>query len=223
MYPTQAGVSDIGIIGRTKHGWRRGDAARPSAINVRGRMEMSAMQSEHNSPSGGWTVPTLAAPDEPFVADERAMIEGFLERYRVSLLSTCAGLTAQQLVLQAVPPSNLTLLGLIRHVTDVERTWFRRRFLGKSLEPLYSRPERPGAAFEEVDPRQAPAAIDTLLREWVSCRDELRGASLDDTFQSERWGEMSLRWIYLHMIGEYAQHNGHADLLRERIDGKTGL
>jgi len=114
------------------------------------------------------------------------------------------------------------LLGLIRHIADVERTWFRRRFLGASLPPLYNRPDRPDAAFEEIDPRQAPAAVDALIREWDLCRDEVKGASLDDTFVSERWGEMSLRWVYLHMLGEYAHHNGHADLLREGIDGKTG-
>jgi hypothetical protein len=87
---------------------------------------------------------------------------------------------------------------------------------------VYFRPDRPDAAFEELDPGQAPAAIDALMREWDLCRNDLRGASLDDTLVSERWGEMSLRWVYLHMLGEYAQHNGHADLLRERIDGRTG-
>lgn len=169
-----------------------------------------------------WTVPVIAQPDEPFVADERAMLGGFLDRYRASLLYKCAGLTAEQLAIQAVPPSNLSLLGLIRHVADVERTWFRRRFLGKDLPPLYSRPDSPDAAFDELDPAQAPAAIDVLMQEWELCREELKGALLDDTFVSERWGEMSLRWIYLHLIGEYAQHCGHADLLRERIDGRTG-
>lgn len=149
------------------------------------------------------------------------MLEGFLDRHRTSLLYKCVGLTAEQLAMQAVPPSNLSLLGLIRHVTDVERTWFRRRFLGKDLPPLYSRPDRPDAAFDELDPSQASAATDALVREWDLCRKELKGASLNDTFVSERWGEMSLRWIYLHLIGEYTQHCGHADLLRERIDGKT--
>jgi len=183
---------------------------------------MAGTQREHAEPSIVWMVPAIPIPDEPFVGDERTMLESFLDRHRVSLLSRCAGLTAEQLAQQAVPPSNLSLLGLIRHVADVERTWFRQRFLGNSLPSLYVRPERPDAAFEEVDPSQAPAAVDTLLQEWESCREELRGSSLDDTFASARWGDMSLRWVYLHMMGEYAGHNGHADLLRERIDGKTG-
>lgn len=185
-------------------------------------MTTSEPGGRHARTPADWTVPTVARPDEPFVADERAMLDGFLDRHRTSLLFRCAGLTAEQLVVQAVPPSNLSLLGLIRHVTDVERIWFRTRFLGRSLTPLYARPDRPDAAFEEVDPDQAPAAIDALLREWNLCRDELKGASLDDTFWSERWGEMSLRWAYLHMMGEYAHHTGHADLLRERIDGTAG-
>jgi hypothetical protein len=150
------------------------------------------------------------------------MLNGFLDRYRAALLDRCAGLTAEQLTLKPVPPSTLSLLGLIRHVTNVERTWFRRRFLGLDIPPLYSPPDRPDATFQELDPGQAPAAIDALVREWDLCRHELRGASLEDTFLSERWSEMSLRWVYLHMLGEYAQHNGHADLLRERIDGRIG-
>jgi hypothetical protein len=169
-----------------------------------------------------WTVPVIERQPEPLVAGERAMLEGFLEWNRRSLLLKCAGLTGQQLALQPIPPSNLSLLGLIRHVTDVERNWFRRRFLGKDLPRLYSRPDKPDAAFEELDPSQAPAAVEALLQEWNVIREEISGASLDDTFVSVRWGEMSLRWIYHHMTAEYAQHTGHADLLRERIDGKTG-
>jgi hypothetical protein len=185
-------------------------------------MEAPGFGSENAQPRIEWTVPEVVRRDEPFVGEERAMLEGFLDWHRASLLSKCVGLTAEQLALHAVPPSNLSLLGLIRHLADVERTWFRRRFLGKDLTPLYARPDRPDAAFEEADPGQASAAIDTLVREWDLCRDELRGASLDDIYLSERWGEMSLRWIHLHLIGEYAHHNGHADLLRERIDGRTG-
>jgi Protein of unknown function (DUF664) len=87
---------------------------------------------------------------------------------------------------------------------------------------VYARLDRPDAAFEEVDAREASVTVETLVREWDLCREGVRGASLEETFVSERWGEMSLRWVYLHMLGEYAQHNGHADLLRERIDGRIG-
>jgi hypothetical protein len=168
-----------------------------------------------------WTVPAIERQAEPLVAGERAMLEGFLEWNRCSLLLKCAGLTGEQLALQSIPPSTLSLLGLIRHVTDVERNWFRRRFLGKDLPRLYGRADRPDAGFEELDPSQAPEAVNALVREWDLIREEISGFALDDTFVSERWGEMSLRWIYHHMTGEYAQHLGHADLLRESIDGKT--
>ena len=120
-----------------------------------------------------------------------------------------------------MPPSRLSLLGLVRHLAAVERTWFRRRFRGEHLDPLYWRPDTPDAAFEELDPDRAEADIATLIGEWECCRQAVAGAPLDATFRSERWGEMSLRWVYLHLIGEYARHNGHADLLRERIDGTT--
>ena len=150
------------------------------------------------------------------------MLEGVLDWHRSSLLHRCSGLTGEQLARRAVPPSRLSLLGLVRHLAGVERVYFRRRFRGEDVGPLYWRPGQPDAAFEEVDPDRAEADIATLAHEWELCRQAVEGASLDDTFMSERWGEMSLRWIYLHLIGEYAQHNGHADLLRERIDGRTG-
>jgi uncharacterized damage-inducible protein DinB len=169
-----------------------------------------------------WTAPRIIRTDEPFVGDERAMLDGFLDWHRATLLHKCAGLTGGQLARQGVPPSRLSLLGLVRHLAAVERTWFRRRFLGESLDELYWRPDKPDAAFEEVDPDRADTDMDTLISEWEACRQAVAGASLEATFTSERWGEMSLRWIYLHMIGEYAHHNGHADLLRERIDGATG-
>jgi hypothetical protein len=169
-----------------------------------------------------WTVPPVARVDEPFVGDERAMLDGFLDWHRATLLHKCAGLTGEQLALRAVPPSRLSLLGLVRHAAEVERTWFRRRFCGEDLPPLYSRPDSPDAAFGEIDPAQAEVDIATLRNEWTAVRQALAGTSLDATFVSERWGPMSLRWIYLHMIREYALHNGHADLLRERIDGMVG-
>jgi len=168
-----------------------------------------------------WTAPLITRTDEPFVGDEQAMLDGFLDWHRASLLHRCGGLTGEQLARQTVPPSHLSLLGLVRHLASVERTWFRRRFRGEHVDALYWRPDTPDAAFEEVDPDRAETDITILISEWDRCRHAVAGKSLDATFVSERWGEMSLRWIYLHLIREYAQHNGHADLLRERIDGMT--
>lgn len=168
-----------------------------------------------------WTAPEIARVDEPFVGDERAMLEGFLEWHRATLLHVCAGLTGEQLARRAVPPSNLSLLGLVRHLADVERTWFRRRFAGEELESLYWRADRPDAAFDEVDPARAEADVAALVAEWARCRQAVASMSLDATYTSPRWGEMSLRWAYLHLIREYNLHNGHAELIRECIDGTT--
>ncbi|MEV4418130.1 DinB family protein [Catellatospora sp. NPDC049609] len=170
-----------------------------------------------------WTAPQTDRRSEPFVADERTMLEGWLDWHRGTLLHKCAGLTAEQLAQASAPPSGLTLLGLVRHLADVERTWFRRRVRGEQIPALYAHPDgRPGAAFE-VDPAGAQAAFATLTAEWDACRAAVAGASLDEEFVHERTGDtMSLRWVYVHMIEEYARHNGHADLIRERIDGAAG-
>lgn len=169
-----------------------------------------------------WTAPPVTRIDEPFVADERAMLEGFLEWQRTTLLVKCSGLTGTQLTERACPPSNLSLLGLVRHLSDVERTWFRRRFGGETVENLYARADRPDAAFGEASPDQAEENIACLTTEWHLARQAVAGIALDAIFVSERWGPMSLRWAYSHMTGEYARHNGHADMIRQKIDGQTG-
>ena len=107
---------------------------------------------------------------EPFVAGERATLKGFLEFGRSTLLVKCSGLTGAQLAAQAVPPSRLSLLGFVRHVTEVERTWFRRRFGGDVLGSVYARPDRPDAAFEEVDADQAEHDLARLTAEWTAAR-----------------------------------------------------
>jgi uncharacterized damage-inducible protein DinB len=170
----------------------------------------------------GWTAPAVVRTDEPFVAGERAMLEGFLDFGRRTLLLKCSGLTGAQLARQAVPPSTLSLLGLVRHLTDVERTWFRRRFGGEDVDSAYWRADRPEAAFEEVHPDRAEHDIAGLVAEWRAAGAAVAGLPLEHVFVSDRWGEMSLRWAYCHMITEYSRHNGQADLLRERIDGSTG-
>ncbi|MEQ7129455.1 DinB family protein [Actinopolymorpha sp. B11F2] len=169
-----------------------------------------------------WIAPEVERVDEPFTGDERSTLEGFLEWGRYTLLHKCGGLTAEQLALQAVPPSTLSLLGLIRHVTEVERSWFRQRFAGQDVPGIYNRPGKPDADFEDVDPRQAEATYNLLVNEWHLSRDAMCGRSLDETFAHPRFGPMSLRWILCHMCSEYDRHNGHADMLRERIDGRTG-
>lgn len=169
-----------------------------------------------------WTAPPAQRIDEPFTGGERAMLEGLLDWQRQTLLHKCAGLRGEQLALRSTPPSNLCLQGLIRHLTDVERHWFRRRFADSDVEPHYARDDHPDNSFDDIDPARAEEEYDQLVIEWDRCRRTLAELPLDHTYLHERFGPMSLRWGILHMIEEYARHNGQADLLRERIDGLTG-
>jgi hypothetical protein len=168
-----------------------------------------------------WTAPEVKPPHEPFLGAERPMLEVWLDRHRAIFLHNCAGLTGEQLAMATTPPSNLTLLGLIRHMVDVERVWFRIRLTGQDVKPRYAAPPNWDAAFEDLDPARAEAEYADLVAEMAEARAAAATRDLDDTFVHPQWGEISLRWLYIHMIEEYAQHNGHADLIRERIDGRT--
>lgn len=170
-----------------------------------------------------WSFPDVVRDWGPCVGDERAILQGFLDFGRKTLLMKCSGLSGAELVQRPVPPSTLSLLGLVRHVTEVERSWFRRRFGGETVDRLYWRADRPDAAFEEVAPDRAEQDIGRLVTEWQAADRAVAGLPLDHVFVSDRWGPMSLRWVYSHMNSEYCRHNGHADLLRERIDGRTGV
>jgi len=166
------------------------------------------------------TAPQVERRQVPPVADERAMLQAWLDYHRATLLMKCAGLSDEQLKLRSAEPSTLSLLGLVRHLTDVERGWFRRGAGGQhgpEVGPIYYSDDRPEGDFEELDD-PSPAAVFAAYREEVEhCRAAAAGVPLDQVV-----GKQSVRWIYLHMIEEYARHNGHADLLRERLDGATG-
>jgi uncharacterized damage-inducible protein DinB len=171
-----------------------------------------------------WIAPQSTRTDTPPVGDERTLLEAWLEHHRQTLLQKCAGLTPEQLTQRSVEPSSLTLLGLVRHMAEVERAWFRRRFAGEPVDFLYCNVDtNPDGDLADVDTADAKADFDTFTREIELARVAAAGHSLEETFyHSHRRVEMNLRWVYLHMIEEYARHNGHADLLRERIDGATG-
>jgi hypothetical protein len=169
-----------------------------------------------------WTAPEVTRPDGSLVAPEDELLRDLLDFHRSTLLFKCAGLTGEQLVQVPIPGSNLCLLGLIRHMSKVERIWFRQRFRREPIERLYSTDERPDADFEDVDPAHAEAEYATLLDEQQRARDAAAGALLDATFINKDGGVASLRFIYVHMVAEYARHNGHADMIRQCIDGVTG-
>jgi uncharacterized damage-inducible protein DinB len=166
-----------------------------------------------------WTAPRVHRVDEPFAGAERPMLEGFLDWGRASLLRKCEGLTGQQLAVRACPPSGLSLLGLVRHMTNVERNWFRCRFGGQDVGLPYPA----DTDFTGADGATAEHDWTALIAEQQAARDTAAELALDAVYVSDTWGTMTLRWLYSHMIAEYAGHNGHADLLRERIDGATAL
>jgi uncharacterized damage-inducible protein DinB len=151
------------------------------------------------------------------------MLEGWLDFHRQTLLSKCADLDEEQLKFAASPPSTLTLLGLVRHMAEVERSWFRSQTSATPLPHIYCTPESPDGDFDDIATADAATDFATYLAECEQARAAVAGMSLDETFFNERRRDrLSLRWIYVHMIEEYARHNGHADLLRERTDGRTG-
>jgi len=169
-----------------------------------------------------WTAPEVDRTELLVIGDERTMLEGWLSFHRETLLWKCGGLTEAQLKLRSTEPSSLSLLGLVRHMADVERWWFRRRFADEELPSIYWTDDSPDGDFDLLDEANAEADFATFKSEVELADRAAAGHSLDETFISPRGREMNLRWIYVHMIEEYARHNGHADLIRERIDGATG-
>ncbi len=156
----------------------------------------------------------------PLTGPIRPILQGYLDWQRSTLLHICAGLTAEQLALRADPPSTLSLLGLVRHMTKVERIWLRLRVAGEDVPGLFPRTDED---FDDVSPGQAEDAIAALRAEWAAADRAVAGLPLEATFFVEKHGTtLSLGWTYVHLVQEYARHNGHADLLRQSIDGVTG-
>src|SRR5947209_4602711 len=164
----------------------------------------------------------------PLSGDERAMLNAFLDAQRDTLEWKCSGLTPEQLKRAASPPSPLTLLGLLRHLTEVEYFWLEYILLDKASNlGMYSGQENPvdgDGAWTDLESRP----VDEVMQNWKEECDASRrnGASLPDldAAAARLWDNepVTLRWITVHMIREYARHTGHADFLRERIDGATG-
>lgn len=171
-----------------------------------------------------WTAPEVTRTEPPHIADDRTALQGWLDYHRATLRWKCAGLTGEQLVSRPVMSSTLSLLGLIRHMAEVERSWFLERFAGRSdLAELFCTDEYPDGDFDLTDAASAETDFAKYVAECAAADDAACGHFLDETFVHPRTGErMDLRWIYLHMIEEYARHNGHADLIRELVDGVTG-
>jgi|SRR5579872_861834 len=158
---------------------------------------------------------------------EREALAGYLRTYRMTLELKCADLPPEQLAARSVPPSDLSLLGLVRHLADVERYWFREVLAQGERAPLFFSEEKPNADFDEATGDQT--CVDHAWRVW---RDEVTFAEeflagADDlgasvVFPPDTDMRVEVRDVAIHMIEEYARHLGHADLLRERIDGRVG-
>ena len=161
--------------------------------------------------------------DPPTAAGERELLQGFLDYHRGTLLWKVSGLSGAQLAERSVDPSTMSLLGLVRHLSEVEKYWFHRALAGHDSPPKYWTAEHPDGDFDLVTPDQAEQDV-TDFREIVKLSDELAAKyALDDTFVRPGYEEpYSVRYLYLHLVEEYARHNGHADLLRERLDGSVG-
>jgi uncharacterized damage-inducible protein DinB len=163
--------------------------------------------------------------EAPARGDERSTLIGFLRWQRETFELKCSGLDATAMARRAVEPSTMSLLGLVRHMADVELGWFRRTLAREDAPRRFRTEANRDEAFDG-----ASADPELVAEAWAAWRAEVAFAEsfvaaapdLDVVGQNMDGWEMSLRWVLVHMIEEYARHNGHVDLLRERIDGAVG-
>jgi uncharacterized damage-inducible protein DinB len=162
----------------------------------------------------------------PSLGDERTTLVEYLRRQRETLKLKCSGLDADELARRSVEPSTLSLLGLIRHLAEVERGWFRNGFAEQDAPLLFRSAAEPDGDFDGAVPD--PEVVAQAWAAWeaeVAFADRFVAQAPDlDVIGTKPWGgPISLRELLVHMVEEYARHNGHADLLRERIDGRIGM
>jgi uncharacterized damage-inducible protein DinB len=163
--------------------------------------------------------------DPPARADERTTLLAFLRWQRATFELKCGGLDAAAMAARPAEPSSMSLLGLVRHLADVERGWSRRVMAGQDAPPHFrTEADRDGAFTGAVpDPAVVAAAWDAWQSEVAFTDGFVIAASSLDVTGDDPWrGPISLRWVLVHLIEEYARHNGHVDLMRERIDGAVG-
>ena len=159
----------------------------------------------------------------PVRAGERETLRAFLDYHRATLAMKCDGLSDDDLRRQSMPPSTLSLLGLVRHMAEVERTWFRRVINAEDIPLRWSDDGDFQAAYDASASTRSEAFAAWQAEVEHSRRIEREAESLDVIGYQASWDEdVSLRLVMLHLIHEYARHNGHADFLREAIDGTVG-
>ncbi len=165
------------------------------------------------------SAPEIAREEPPRVGDERTMLDAWLDYYRATLLHKCAGLAPEQLVERACPPSGLSLIGLVRHLTEMERV-FMHRLAEPGLPLYYCTDASPDGDFDDGTPEGVATDLRVLAEHMARSREVVAPLSLEETRAGRR--EHTVRFAYLYLIKEYARHLGHADLMRERLDGATG-
>jgi uncharacterized damage-inducible protein DinB len=166
------------------------------------------------------TTPPVDEEDLVAVAGERETLEGFLEYHRRVLSGKLRGLSEEDARRRLVP-SLTTLLGLVSHAAAVERNWFQHHLGGKPREEITGN-ARGDAPSWDVAGQTIAGVIAEFDRACAASRQIAAGFTLDQTVPRDQLGPVSVRWIYVHMIREHARHIGHADILREQIDGVTG-
>lgn len=164
-----------------------------------------------------WTAPLIDRDEFPLDLPERQALEAFVRYHRQTFLWKCQGLDGQQLVSRPIPSTGISLLGIVRHMAEVERYWWRHMVASEDVPSLYEGDDDWGP----LDPSTAQGDYEQLFGEWTVVDAVAARFQLDETFarRDEVW---SIRTLYLHLIEEWARHNGHADLIREAIDGATG-
>jgi hypothetical protein len=164
----------------------------------------------------------VTRPEPPLVGDDRTMLPTWLDYQRATLLWKCELLEGDALVRRSVPPSPISLLGIVRHMTLVEWSWFERVFAATGTPRPISTEHDEDADWNDLDPVRAMEDIELFQRQCDISRGIVAAAQSMDQLAADARDDVSLRWIMVHMIEEYARHNGHADLLRELIDGAVG-
>ena len=160
--------------------------------------------------------------EPPFVLGEREMLEHWLEYHRMTLFLKCEGLDDDARKRRPVPTSLLSLHGLMRHMAEVERNWFHRVLLREpETAPIWYDRAIEDSELVPLDDADWDADLNEWRRECEEARVAAAVRELDDT-GLRHGAPCTLRWIYVHMIEEYARHNGHADLIRELVDGEVG-
>lgn len=158
-------------------------------------------------------------PEPDLSASERDIVLGWLAFHRDALAAKCAGLSPEELVTASAAPSDLTLIGLVRHLTEMERAYLNQPLRGLPVQGLYCTDDDPDGDIASVRAETAEADVAHWREECARSDELIARFDLDDTRPG---GRATVRWLVLKVVGEYARHNGHADIIRERIDGATG-